>query len=155
MKWNCRGRLYPARSRRHNSINSVSVTASSRHDTKATGTSPHLASARAHHRGFRDSLVGHQYPLDLGGIDILTAGLDHVFGAIDEIERAVLVAPEYVAHVEPAAAKIAGVGFLRLPVAGKQQSGRESPVRRASPGATSLSEGSTSLHLAECVLPLR
>src|SRR5699024_2791268 len=46
---------------------------------------------------FADAAVAHQNALDLGRVDVLSAGLDHVFDAVDEIERAIRVAPEYVA----------------------------------------------------------
>ncbi len=90
----------------------------------------------------RTSLI--QDALDLGWINVFAASLDHVFGAIDEIERAVVIASKHVAHVKPPAAKIACVGVVSFPIAGEQRqtaNGEFSGV----PDATSLSAESTSL----------
>ncbi len=50
-----------------------------------------------HHRRLRDVRVAFQHALDIGRIDVLAAGDEHVVGAADEIMEAVGVPPEHVA----------------------------------------------------------
>ena len=50
-----------------------------------------------HHRGLRDVGMALQHALDIGRIDVLAAGHEHVVGAADEIMEAVGVAAEHVA----------------------------------------------------------
>src|SRR5581483_6061930 len=73
-----------------------------------------------HDCDLRDPFVAQENAFDFGRIDIFAARLDHVFGPIDEIERSVFVAPEHVPHVKPAAAEVARIGLVGLPIAGEQ-----------------------------------
>src|SRR5258708_19017852 len=77
-----------------------------------------LGAGLGHHEGDRQlvlDLVGHRHDADLGhvgmlaqqlldlaGIDVLAAALEHVVGTADEEHEAVLVAPHHVARVVPA-----------------------------------------------------
>ena len=70
--------------------------------------------------GIHHARIGQQDTFDLGRVDVLAAGLDHVFDPIDEIDGAVRVAPADIAQMEPAAAEVMRVGVGRVPVAAEQ-----------------------------------
>ncbi|MCZ7643326.1 MAG: hypothetical protein M5U33_12445 [Pseudorhodoplanes sp.] len=61
-----------------------------------------------------------QNRLNLGGIDVLAAGHDHVLDAVLDENEAVLVYVAGVARMEPAVADGVGGGFGARPVAGHQ-----------------------------------
>ena len=88
-----------------------------RHECHGNFTPFHIGDT--HNRGLGDPCITHQNALDLGWINVFDAILDNVLGAIDEIERAVIIAPKHVAHVKPPAAKIAHVGIISFPIAGE------------------------------------
>ena len=65
--------------------------------TKAIGLWPFSSSGTGHDGGLMDAGMALQHLLDLAGIDVLAAAHEHVVGAADEVEEAVLVAAEHVA----------------------------------------------------------
>ena len=91
-----------------------------------------------HHRRLRDPRVREQHLFDLGRVDVLPAGLDHVLRPVHEVEGPVLVTNEEVAHVEPAPAEVPGVRLVGAPIAAEEGGGPEPPPRRESrPGRRS------------------
>ena len=65
--------------------------------TKATGFVPLMSSSTGTTAACADVGMPLQHALDVGRIDVLAAGDEHVVGAADEIVKAVLVAAEHVA----------------------------------------------------------
>ena len=102
----------------HHSMISASVGAApSRGTITACTRSPHVASASADHRHVLHLLVRAEQRLDLGRIDVLAAGNDHVALAVDQIDVAVLVAAGHVAdRAVFAAERLPGL-VRQLPVA--------------------------------------
>src|SRR5258705_13728088 len=72
----------------------------------------------AEHTRFLNRRMSAEDGLDLCGIDILAAGLDQVFLAVDENERAVLLTPQQVAGMEPTALEHLGVSRIVIEIAG-------------------------------------
>src|SRR5258708_9106386 len=72
----------------------------------------------AEHTRFLNGRMSAEDGLDLCGIDILAAGLDQVFLAVDESERAVLLTPQQVASMEPTALEHLSVGRIVIEIAG-------------------------------------
>ena len=65
---------------------------------------------QADHRHVLDRRMGTQHGLDLGGVDVLAAGDDHVALAVDEVDVALGIAAGHVAH----RAVVAAEGRFRL-----------------------------------------
>src|SRR6201987_36367 len=72
----------------------------------------------AEHTRFLNGRMSAEDGLDLCGIDILAAGLDQVFLAVDESERAVLLTLQQVADMEPTALEHLSVGRIVIEIAG-------------------------------------
>src|SRR6185503_20075427 len=87
------------------------------HHDRLHGLAPFVV-GDADHGGFRDVRVIADRALDLGGVDVLAAGDDHVLDADVDIEVAVLIHVAGIAGAEPAVAAESPGGRLRqVPVA--------------------------------------
>ena len=81
----------PSRSRA-NAIRSASLgVAPAAATTTALTASPHVVVRDADDGDVADVLVGHQHVLDLGRVDVLAAGDDHVLHAVVQVDVAVVV----------------------------------------------------------------
>ncbi|MNO74353.1 hypothetical protein D3C76_653490 [compost metagenome] len=76
-----------------------------------------LAAGDADHRALGHGRVAGDGGLDLGGIDVLAAGHDHVLDPVADVDETVLVHVAAVAGVHPAAPQRLGGGFRLVPVA--------------------------------------
>ena len=73
---------------------------------------------QADHGQLGHGRVRRQGVLDLGAVDVLAAGDDHVLLAVDHVQEALLVRADQVTGMEPAAAERLGRGLGVLPVPG-------------------------------------
>ena len=69
----------------------------------------------------RDPRVPGEHVLDLGAVDVLAAGDDHVLLAVDDVDEALFVHPAQIAGVEPAAGERLRGRLGLVPVAGHQR----------------------------------
>src|SRR5207245_2424656 len=88
-----------------------------RDDDRDRGLAPPFV-LPGYHGDVRDGRMGGQDVLDLGAVDVLPAGDDHVFLAVDDVQEALVVGPYQVAGVEPAPGEdLLGGGWV-VPVTG-------------------------------------
>ncbi|MCY1286701.1 hypothetical protein D9M70_356770 [compost metagenome] len=76
-----------------------------------------LVAGDADHRALRHGRVAGEGGLDLGGIDVLATGNDHVLDPVADVDETLLVHVAAVAGVHPAAPQRLGGGFRLVPVA--------------------------------------
>src|SRR3954447_18108715 len=75
-----------------------------------------LLVASPDHRDFDDRRVAGEDVLDLGAVDVLAAGDDHVFLAVDNPDVSLVVLTHQVARMEPATGKRFGGGLRVVPI---------------------------------------
>ena len=86
------------------------------HDDGVDGLAPALV-GHAEHGRLEHGRVAEQHVLDLGAVDVLAAGDDHVLGPVDEVHVAVVVHVAEVAGVVPAVDERGGRLLGLVPVA--------------------------------------
>jgi hypothetical protein len=112
-----------------------------RQRTKATGTSSSIGWRRATTGRLQHAGDPQDHPFDLGGGDVLAADLQHVLGAVREVQPALFVDPHAIAGDEPAVLVEGGCRRLGVvQVLGKQRQAADAAApagRRVSPGSAS------------------
>src|SRR5690606_38113897 len=90
--------------------------AAAQHDDRAHRFAPFVI-RHTDHRAFGDIGVGQYRLLDFARINVFTAGNDHVFLAVDQVQEVLIVEAAHVAGVAPAVAEGRQRGRVVVPVA--------------------------------------
>ncbi len=113
------------------------------------GRDDHRADLLAHHvvghrddRGLADAGRAGERRLDLDRVDVLAAAVDHVLGAVDDVEQPVVVDPREVAGVKPAVDESLGASPRACSSSPRRRSPRAPAARRhRSPGPARRARG--------------